>query len=94
MAKEKIIKKVLGSKPNAADEAKALEWKTNTKDFKDGGFFKKGEKFAGHFSGNIQSSVAAEGKTVLGAMGGHAVRGATFGGLAGGTIEAAQGGSF
>lgn len=94
MAKKDVIRKALGGKPNAEDVAKAKGWQNIATDSKDGGIMGRGEKFGGHFAGNVQASVAAEGKTVLGAMGGHAIRGATFGGLAGGSIEAAQGGSF
>lgn len=80
--------------PNADDIGKAKGWQNNAADFKDGGLMGRAEKLGGHFLGNAQASVAAEGKTMLGAMGGHAVRGAAFGGIAGGSVEAAQGGSF
>lgn len=44
--------------------------------------------------GTYQNAAANEGRTALGLAGKHAVRGAVAGGGIGGTIEAAQGGSF
>jgi hypothetical protein len=44
--------------------------------------------------GNWEEAAAKEGSSVLGMTAKHAGQGAVFGGLAGGTIEAAQGGSF
>ena len=43
---------------------------------------------------NLKQSATDEGRTVLGAAGQHAIRGAAWGAVGGGTIEAAQGGSF
>lgn len=44
--------------------------------------------------GNYREAANAEGRTALGMMGRHAVQGAAWGAVAGGTLEAAQGGSF
>jgi hypothetical protein len=44
--------------------------------------------------GNLQEAAHKEGRSVLGMAGRHALQGGVVGGVAGGTIEAAQGGSF
>lgn len=67
---------------------------------KDGSAFatsKGGEQFSKFLSaakGTLQSTAMEEGRTVLGMAGSHAIRGAAWGGVIGGTVEAAQGGSF
>lgn len=45
-------------------------------------------------NGNLQRAAASENRSVLGMAGSHAIRGAAWGGVIGGTVEAAQGGSF
>lgn len=44
--------------------------------------------------GNYQNAAMKEGRSALGLASKHAVQGAATGGLAGGTVEASQGGSF
>jgi hypothetical protein len=66
-----------------------------TKEFKDQ--YGLGQKMSDVGSwgwGNLQEAAHKEGRSVLGMVGRHAVQGGAIGGVAGGTIEAAQGGSF
>lgn len=49
---------------------------------------------AGWGMGNYQNAALKEGRSALGLASKHAVQGAATGGLAGGTVEASQGGSF
>lgn len=58
------------------------------------GLGERAKAMGGTMMGNLEASVAADGKSILGAAGSHALRGAVFGGAAGGTMEAAQGGDF
>lgn len=51
-------------------------------------------KFGSAVNGNLQRAAMEEGRSVLGMAGSHAIRGAAWGAVGGGTIEAAQGGSF
>lgn len=51
-------------------------------------------KTAAAFKGNLQRDAVEEGTTVMGLAGQHAIRGAAWGAVGGGTIESMQGGSF
>lgn len=51
-------------------------------------------KVMGAANGNLQRAAMDEGRTVLGMAGNHAIRGAAWGAVGGGTMESMQGGSF
>lgn len=51
-------------------------------------------KLGSHMKGGWQRDADRKGTSVLGLAGGHAIRGAAWGGVGGGTIESMQGGNF
>jgi hypothetical protein len=76
--------------PNDADWGKVLDGSA----FGSKGGMDQLSKFGNAINGNWQRDAMEEGRTVLGMAGSHAIRGAAWGAVGGGTIEAAQGGSF
>lgn len=93
-------------KEKAAQEATALKkrYGSSSKDdiasVKSGAHFRNDGGMEGlaakgsHVRGAWQRDAEMEGKSVLGMAGGHAVRGAAWGAVGGGTIESMQGGDF
>jgi hypothetical protein len=77
--------------PGAEDIAKVKDLSA----FGSKGGMDQAKKFGSAFYGNLQRAASSDGHgSVLGMVGNHAIKGAAWGAVGGGTIEAAQGGSF
>lgn len=81
------------AKPNQGDIDKATSWLQNGNP-ENLGVLGRANQAANLGWANLQQAASKEGRTVLGMAGRHAVQGAAWGAVAGGTVEAAQGGSF
>ena len=91
---KKAPKKPIGhTTPTDADRLKAKEWldKGNPENT---GVLSRVNQSLGFGLGNYQQAAIAEGRTALGMAGRHAIQGGAWGAVLGGSIEAAQGGSF
>lgn len=80
--------------PNAEDLKKSTGWQNTKMSYDDGGMFGRANKMGGMIRGNWEEAALDKGKSVLGMAGSYAIKGAAGGAVVGGTIEAAQGGSF
>ena len=87
-----VIKKNANAKggPSKADYTKVK----NGSAFKSDGGWDQASKTGSAMWGNLQNAAAHEGRTMLGMAGNHAIRGAAWGAVGGGSVEAMQGGSF
>lgn len=98
MAKGSAFKNVVGkasgyAKPASVDAADAAKWLQggNAADI---GLSGRAMQMGQWGRANLQNAAQAEGRSVLGMSARHAVQGAAWGAVAGGAIEATQGGSF
>lgn len=74
---------------------KGMEWRdAGGYGGQDAGFTMRVGDMLGRGHAGLQNAALEEGRSVLGMAGSHAVRGAAWGAVGGGTIEATQGGSF
>lgn len=78
----------------AHNEGAALRNRIKEGDFQDAGLTDRLSRFMGQARGNLQENALDAGRTVLGQAAMSSVKGGIAGGAVGGTIEAAQGGSF